>query len=232
MNRFADLWRLQEIDSALDTRRASLDGAREQIGETDELVAARATLAERRVTLREAESAQKDIELQADDLKAKITAAEQKLYSGTIKNPKELADLQADVDSIKRHLATVEDQDLEALGAVETAENERRAAEAEATALEAAWAEEQSELNERIARLTVEIAQYEQERQELTPNIDPALLKTYDHTRRTHQGKGMARLDRNLCMGCRISLPTNVVNRARAGNALVQCPNCERILYA
>jgi predicted nucleic acid-binding Zn-ribbon protein len=232
MNRFADLWRLQEIDSALDTRRASLDGAREQIGETDELVAARATLAERRVTLREAESAQKDIELQADDLKAKITAAEQKLYSGTIKNPKELADLQADVDSIKRHLATVEDQDLEALGAVETAENERRTAEAEATALEAAWAEEQSELNERIARLTVEIAQYERERQELTPNIDPALLKTYDHTRRTHQGKGMARLDRNLCMGCRISLPTNVVNRARAGNALVQCPNCERILYA
>ena len=41
----------------------------------------------------------------------------------------------------------------------------------------------------------------------------------------------MAKLDRDLCTGCRISLPTNMVNKARSGNALVQCPNCERILY-
>jgi predicted nucleic acid-binding Zn-ribbon protein len=41
----------------------------------------------------------------------------------------------------------------------------------------------------------------------------------------------MARLDRNLCLGCRISLPVSTVNRARAGAVVVQCPNCERILF-
>ena len=42
----------------------------------------------------------------------------------------------------------------------------------------------------------------------------------------------MAKLDRNLCLGCRISLPANFVTKARAGNTLVQCPNCERMLVA
>jgi predicted nucleic acid-binding Zn-ribbon protein len=58
------------------------------------------------------------------------------------------------------------------------------------------------------------------------------MLRTYNHIRIAHQGRALAKLDRNLCTGCRISLPTNVVNKARTGNALVQCPNCERILYA
>jgi predicted nucleic acid-binding Zn-ribbon protein len=232
MARLAELWRLQEIDSALDTRRASLEDAQARIGESEELIAARALVEARRVTLKEAQAAQKDAEVEADDLKVKIGAAEQQLYSGTIKNPKELASLQADVDQLKRHLSTLEDKDLEALGAVETADNELRVAETEATALEAAWREEQAELKERVTRLTAEIAGYDRERAELAADIDSALLKTYDHTRRTHHGKGMARLDRNLCLGCRISLPTNIVNRARSGSALVQCPNCERILYA
>jgi predicted nucleic acid-binding Zn-ribbon protein len=32
------------------------------------------------------------------------------------------------------------------------------------------------------------------------------------------------------CSGCRISLPMNLIQRAR-GDELVQCVNCERILY-
>jgi predicted nucleic acid-binding Zn-ribbon protein len=118
------------------------------------------------------------------------------------------------------------------LTAVETAEREMRAAQAEAETLDAAWRDEQAELAERIERLTGEIEAYETERSEQAAGIDPELLGVYNHVRRAHQGKGVARLDRNLCLGCRISLPTSAVNKARAGSALVQCPNCERILYA
>jgi predicted nucleic acid-binding Zn-ribbon protein len=98
--------------------------------------------------------------------------------------------------------------------------------------LDAAWREEQAELTERIERLAAEVAEYEAERAEQAADIEPDLLGVYEHVRRAHQGKGVARLDRNLCLGCRISLPTSAVNKARAGSALVQCPNCERILCA
>ncbi|HYM13995.1 MAG TPA: C4-type zinc ribbon domain-containing protein [Dehalococcoidia bacterium] len=230
MTQFSDLSKLQEIDSALDARRGSLDDARSRMSETEELIAARARVDELRSELRIAQSAQRDIEIEADDLKAKIAPQEAKLYSGAIKNPKELAGLQADIDQLKRHLSSVEDRDLAALAALETAEGAERAAVAELAALEAAWREEQEELSRRVAQLTAEIAAYELQRDEVSAGIDGGLLTTYDRLRKAHQGRGVARLDRNLCLGCRISLPTAIVNRARAGSTLVQCPNCERIL--
>ncbi len=227
-----DLRRLQETDTALDGRRASLADAETRLGETDELVALRARTEDLAAVLRHARGTQKDIELEAEDLRSKIASAETKLYSGAIKNPKELADLQADVDQLKRHLAAIDDRDLEALTQLEAAESEHRAAAAELGEMESAWAAEQAELAERMKTLAVEIGVYEVERNEQAAEVAPEMLRTYDHTRMTHQGRALAKLDRNLCMGCRISLPTNVVNKARAGNVLVQCPNCERILHA
>jgi predicted nucleic acid-binding Zn-ribbon protein len=232
MPSIAELWKLQEIDSALDARRASLADARERLGETEELVAARAEASALRDALRDARGSQKDIELEADGVRAKIAPAEEKLYGGTIRNPKELSDLQADIDQLRRHLSVVEDRDLEALARLESAEASLREAEARLAALEEAHRQEQQELQERIALLTVEIRQYEARRAAAVAAVDRDALGVYEHLRRAHQGRGVARLDRNLCTGCRISLPTATVNKARGGNALVQCPNCERILYA
>lgn len=232
MMRTADLWRLQEIDSALDARRATIEDAQSRVGASDEVAAVRAELEETIAACRAAEAAQKDLELQADDIRSKIGPAEQKLYSGSIKNPKELADLQHDIEQHKRQLSSIEDLDIEALSAVESAENARKETQSRLDAMERAWREEQEELNARIAQLTQEIAAYDAERRDQAADIEPDILRTYEHVRRAHQGRGVARLDRNLCLGCRISLPTSTVNKARAGNALVQCPNCERILCA
>jgi predicted nucleic acid-binding Zn-ribbon protein len=231
MPSLSELWSLQEIDSALDTRRASLDDARARLGENEEVNELRARVEDLRVALRNAQSAQKDVELEADDLKSKIGPVEEKLYGGSIRNPRELSDLQADIAQLKAHLSAVEDRDLEALGAAEQAENELRTATAELEAREAAWREEQAELAERVERLAGEIAILERQREEQVVEIEPDLVSTYNHVRRAHQGKGVARLDRNLCLGCRISLPVSTVNKARAGVVVMQCPNCERILY-
>jgi predicted nucleic acid-binding Zn-ribbon protein len=231
MSRLHDLVRLQETDLALDSRRATIAGAEARLGETQALSDLRARVDELRAVARAAEAAQKDIDLEAEALRAKIAPAEQKLYSGSIKNPKELAGLQADVDQLKRHLSAVEDREIEAIAALEAAQAELRGAEGEREIMEAAWREEQADLRARLETATAEIGTLETERRDQAAAIDAELLARYDHIRRVHQGRGVAKLDRNLCLGCRISLPVSAVNRARAGNALVQCPNCERILY-
>lgn len=232
MTNVSDLVRLQETDVALDSRRASLADAEVRLGETEDLIALRARADDLRDAVRKAQSAQKDIEVEADDLKAKIAPQETKLYSGSVKSPKELAGLQADIDQLKRHLSAVEDRDLEALAAVDAAESELRSASAELESIESAWNEEQGDLRARIEQLTTEIAEYAEQRDDRSAEIDGELLRSYDRIRLAHAGRAVAKLDRNLCLGCRISLPTNLVNRARAGHTLVQCPNCERILYA
>jgi hypothetical protein len=230
--RIADLWALQEIDSAIDGRRGALDDARASLGEPEELAVRRSVQEETARALSEARSSQKDLELEADDLRAKIAAADTKLYGGSVRNPKELSDLQADVESLKRHLSELEDRDLEAIAATEAAETAASEAAGALVTLQGQWDETQVELRERIERLTIELAALDEQRREAAARPGTDVLRVYEHVRRAHQGRGVARLDRNLCLGCRISLPVSIVNRARAGNALVQCPNCERILYA
>jgi hypothetical protein len=230
--RIADLWQLQEIDSALDARNGALEDARSRLGESEDLAVARVHLDELSAAARDAQATQKDLELQADELRSRITPLETKLYSGSIRNPKELKDLQDDIDQLKRQLSAIEDRDIEALTALESAQSARQETADEVATLERAWREEQGELTGRVDQLTEEIAQFEAQRKEQAALIDRGVLATYDHVRRAHQGKGVARLDRNICTGCRISLPVSVVTKARAGSALVHCPNCERILYA
>ena len=232
MSLLADLWKLQEIDLALDSRRASHDDAEARLGESEDVVAANARADELEQELQRARAAQHDVETEADDLRAKIGPLETKLYGGSVRNPKELADLQADVEQLKRHLSTLEDRDIEALGAVESADAEARTAAAERETAHAAWKAEQEELQERIAELRTEIAEFDAQRADQAEYIPADTLKMYDRLRMAHNGRALARLDRNLCTGCRISLPVNLVTRARGGSALVQCPNCERILVA
>ncbi|HXK33330.1 MAG TPA: C4-type zinc ribbon domain-containing protein [Dehalococcoidia bacterium] len=232
MIQISDLVRLQETDTALDSRRASLEDAESRLGESEEVESERLRVQGLRESLRAARSSQRDIEAEADALRAKIAPEEEKLYSGAIKNPRELSDLQDEVDQLKRHLAQVEDRNIEAMSGVEQAEAELNAAEQHLAALEAEWQAEQRALTEKINRLRAEIASYEEQRAERSSYVDDETLRRYEHIRRAHQGRGVAQLDRNLCTGCRISLPVSIVNRARSGSTIVQCPNCERILYS
>lgn len=232
MTLIADLWALQEIDVALDACRASLEDAEARLGESEELLAVRARAQAAGDAAREARAAQRDIEQQADGVRAKIAPIEAKLYGGTVRNPKELADLQADVDQLKRQVSALEDKDLEALAAAEEREEESRAATAELESLESAWAEEQMELRAKIERLRGAIAVDDERRREQAEHVPAGVLRDYDRLRAARNGRALAKLDRNLCLGCRISLPQNTVSRARGGSALVHCPNCERILVA
>jgi predicted nucleic acid-binding Zn-ribbon protein len=200
------------------------------IGETEELLAARALASETATAARDARATQRDLDQQADALRAKIGPLEAKLYGGSVRNPKELSDLQADIDQLKRQLSHIEDQDLDALSAAEEREGEAGSAKAELEVLEAAWNAEQADLRNRIAVLHDEIDREDKRRADQAADIAAATLRDYDRLRKARSGRALARLDRNLCLGCRISLPQNAVTRVRSGTAIVHCPNCERML--
>ena len=44
-------------------------------------------------------------------------------------------------------------------------------------------------------------------------------------------GAVVAKVERGSCQGCRITLPTRVLQLARTSSGTVQCPSCNRILY-
>jgi predicted nucleic acid-binding Zn-ribbon protein len=99
-----------------------------------------------------------------------------------------------------------------------------------AAELEEEWREDLEDLKATQERARKEMSRLDGERDLRTQGMDRALLSLYDALRPKKAGRPVARVERGACQGCRLSLPTHVVQRARSASAIIQCPSCERIL--
>lgn len=231
MSDAGELYALQELDLRVDALNAAAAAAEAALGEPEALRSARAEAEERAAAVHDAERRLRELEFEVQSISEKIAALEGKLYGGTIGNPKELADLQHDVESLQRRKRALEDQTLDAMAALEEAQSASAAARAALREAESRWQEEQAEHRQTLERARAELAALEADRAARVRRIDPDLLSLYDTLRRTRGGRAVARIERATCGGCRISLPMNVQQRLRQPGALVRCPSCERILY-
>lgn len=232
MTSAADLFALQEIDLRRDGRRALIADIESRLGETEELVAARELVETRRAELAELRKAQSQLEETLTDLDAKLRPLEKKLYDGSIRNPKELTDLQREIDHLKARRGHLDDEGLALLDSIEEASAALAAAEQQYHETEEGWRESQEELRRQKRQAEDESRGLEEERARRARGIEPRALGLYETLRAHKQGRAVAPVERGACQGCRLSLPTHLIQRLRTGDSLVQCPSCERILVA
>jgi len=225
-----DVLALQETDQALDRARARLTDVEAQMGESDGLITARQAVAERQELVTQLRSRLHDAEWSVDDAREKASEVEGKLYGGTIRNPKELADLDADLSSLKTQVARREDTLLGLLVEIEEAEALLGAARSALTETGTIWQQDQEAFLKEKSRLEPEIAALESRRRDQLPAIDSSSLRLYQLLRDRHRGQAVAGVERGMCQGCRITLPMSLLQKARSGVGLVQCVSCERIL--
>ncbi|MCH7483783.1 MAG: hypothetical protein IIA90_01390 [Chloroflexi bacterium] len=226
----ADLFALQETDFALDSALARLEEIESQLGESEELTSARGWLEAATEHLRQLKSTQSDFEFEADEVRAKVGTVEARLYGGEVTDSRELSDLDADLKSIKNNLQTREDSLLTSLEQTEEGEAAVAQAQAILSDIEARWKAGQSQLQAEKADLEPEIERLRAVREEQSAAADRAALSLYDILRNRRDGSAVATVERGMCQGCRITLPRNIIQKARNPGALVQCVSCERIL--
>ena len=230
MTSAADLLALQDIDLKRDSRRALVADIESRLGETEELIASRDAVTEAEAVLEGLRRQQRELEAQLQDLDAKIAPFETKLYDGSVRNPKELTDLQREVDSLKARRGKLDDDGLTLLDSVENATNELAAKRAALQDAESEWRADQEAMTSDRERAQRESGSLDAERERWTTGMDKLSLQLYENLRLKRQGRAVARVERGTCQGCRIGLPTHLVQRVRTGAMLVQCPTCERIL--
>jgi len=226
----AELYALQEVDLALDRAMARLVEIETALGESEELVEGRQGAEERRGRVAELRSQQTEREWAVDEARAKASVVEKKLYGGSVRNPKELEDLQADLASLQGQVRRREDALLAVLVELEDAETELRSAEAALSEVEARWQAGQERLRQEKGQLEPEIARLQEKRARQTQEMDQAVLGLYRVLRERRDGQAVARVERGMCQGCRITLPMSLLQKARSGVGLTQCVSCERIL--
>jgi uncharacterized protein len=233
MTLIADLYALQEIDSHIDQDEAALKSLRAPAIENEALDEARIERAEHQTGLPELESLQRDLELQTAGLTEKAEPVERKLYDGSITNPKELSDLQRDLDQIIRHRQSLEDELLSVLEQIEAKRAAIAAIEGQIERMESQSAADLASNQADEARLESELARLQERRSSAAGRIPGTTLAAYDRLRRRRRGVAVVRVERGTCLGCRLTVPTVVLQRARSGTnpTPVQCPSCERMLY-
>lgn len=225
------LGRLQALDSDIDRSRA-------RFAELERLVAERALLdtaeasasvADDAAGLQRRQLREREAELKA--LEARIAELDDKLYSGRIRNAKELEGFAREARMFKQNQGKLEEV---VLALMETAESAERAAQRAQTRLETARAERERderqwrhEEDEWRARL----AAWEEACAQVRAQIDEDALRVYDRQRK-RTALAVAPLRDQRCGACNVDVSTDVLERASDESVLVQCGNCNRILVA
>jgi hypothetical protein len=232
MSQALHLYRLQQIDSQLDRTQARLASILETLNDDSTLKSAMEAFQKAEAEKKASEERLAQAETEVRNLRIKIELTESSLYSGTVRNPKELQDLQNDAAAMKRHLVTLEDRLLEAMVAAEEAEKAHQHAHEELERLSASRQEQISALLNEQAELEKKIQKLKVERLAIVEPLDPQLTALYEDLRRQRRGVAVTEILDQTCRACGTNLPPAQVQAARSPSQLSRCPSCGRILYA
>jgi uncharacterized protein len=225
------LYRLQQIDSEMKAKKTRLLEVLQAQKESAEMLAARGRVETAVAELHKWQAQHKHYSLEMEALAVKIKQSEDRLYSGSIKNPKELADLEKEIKSLGRRRTALEDDILETMVFIEDAEGEKLAAEVVLTEMETKRESAMSGLQKEQNALALRLHHLTQDRKMLTAEIDATSLQEYETLRQRKNGVAVAKLRVNQCQACFTTVSATIVKKAEMGE-MVYCGGCGRILVS
>ena len=226
------LYRLQQIDSQMDQARARLDAIRQTLENDVELRAASERVASAEAAAHEAERALRSAEANVQSQRIKIEQTESSLYGGAVRNPKELQDLQNDVVSLKKHLATLEDRLLEAMLTNESAASILAEAQTALQQVEAQRGSQTSLLTGERNNLQHNLERFESERKAAAAPLDTKSIEKYESLRRDRRGIAVTTVSDGACAACGSTLTPAQQQNARSSGQVYTCPTCGRFLFS
>jgi predicted nucleic acid-binding Zn-ribbon protein len=226
------LYRLQQVDRQIDHARSQLDTIRKTLENDSELQQALKELDTAKTGHHRAVNTMNNAEAEVGAQKIKIEQAESSLYGGKVQNPKELQDLQKDIVSLKKHLVTLEERELEAMVKAEDAENNLRSAQTKLELMQARLGDEHKKLVAEQSAYSIKLEQLAEERGATVATIENERLHIYENLRQQKRGVAVTEVSDNSCGSCGATITSALLQNARSQRQLSYCPTCGRILYA
>lgn len=225
------LYRLQEIDLELDKLNVRLDEIETILQDSSETQRLQRKLADAETKLRAQRNAAQSAEHAVKSQRGKIERTQSRLYGGQVQNPKELQDLQAEEQSLNRHLETLEERYLEAMLAQDEAQQVYDRLEHELEQATAAQSQAHAELIAERDQILRRQPDLRAEREAALATVSEEDLRTYAKLREQLGGIAVARLKEDSCSECGLTLSAATQQTVRAASELVRCSQCRRVLY-
>ena len=223
------LYQLQEIELEIESGEKALSRCLGRLGESEAIKGVRSRIQSARQQLAGLEQKQHSAEWQIEDIETKMAKVKETLYSGRVRNPKELASLQQEEKSLEVQRGRLEEEALETMEQVEVVTADLAALNSELGEMEDGWRSQQQELSSEIERLKKSISGLKEKQKLALAGIDARTIDYYNQLKK-QKGWAVAKIEQGTCRSCRISLSTAELQRAR-GEQIVECNSCRRILF-
>ena len=231
MRSVRELYDLQLLDWEIQQREEELSEVQGRIADDSTRIQAHRRLSAIEAKLGELGPAIRQSERAVQDIEGRISNLDNRMYDGSVTNPREFEALQEERANQVRNQGEEEDRLLEFMVEIEEAEELRDRAKTAFEQIDAERRLELGTLETRREELTSEMPELHAQRQEISAEYPPNIMAVYETVRRTRGGQGAALVDqRGMCQGCRLTIPNAELSRARSSEGIVQCGSCTRIL--
>lgn len=226
---------LQDLDSSLDRlahRRRTLPELAEIERLERRLIELRDAIVAAETEVGDLQREQKKAEQDVDQVRTRADRDRQRLDSGQVTSAKDLGSLQAEIESLQRRQSDLEEVVLEIMERTEGAEGKVAALRADQSAAQDELAALADRRDTAQREIDEEAGTTSAARTAIAKDVPDEMLALYEKLRGQFGGVGAAKLFRGACQGCHLALNTVDLNRIRAaaGDEVIRCEECRRIL--
>ena len=205
---------LQLLDTSIDDLENRLQEIESAINDDSEVV--------------EADNIHKAVCLKFDSLSSNRRSLERTV---SIQNEKELAALQEESQLLSQKISESEDELLETMDEHERYE---RGVEKATLNLENKKTQRMKSLDSlRIEKQKKNntLAKTLPSRDSIRIKCNPKSLNSYDRLRKSKGGLALSTMESDLCSACKVTIPSQLLQKLKSGETFVHCNSCQRILY-
>jgi len=161
---------------------------------------------------------------------SKIEKSQEKLRS--VKTNKEYQSSLKEIDDIKAVNSKLEDEMLEFLEQIETAEQSLNDNKQQYSRVVDDLEHEKKSLIQAAEQGEKELAGLQSDRDAVAAVLDAKLMDIFKYQlSKQGDGIGIVEVVNEVCQGCYMNIPPQMYNDLQRGISLKYCPSCERIIY-
>jgi hypothetical protein len=229
------LLNLQALDTTLDrlaARHRNLPELDEIAGLTAGLERAGSNIVVARTEAEDLGREQHRLEREVDLVRTRADRDRARLDAGQVSSPRELENLQSEIESLGRRQTVLEDELLEVMERREQADDRESTLRQGQAQAETRRSDAERRRDEAYAEIDAEAVRVRSERDELAGGLPRDLVALYDRLRAATSGVGAAALLRRRCQGCHLELSGAdlMAVREAAADEVLRCEECGRIL--
>ncbi|MBN2072678.1 MAG: hypothetical protein JW770_01865 [Actinobacteria bacterium] len=228
-----DLVELQSIENAISAGNSEMEAAKNsrELTQAEKVLESTGTeLEELEKSYHDLESRKKKLEDTLDMQTARIKADEKKLFSGTIRDSKEMRNYQEEIEALKRNNSKLEDEILEIMEQQDEDDPKIKETRAKAEREEALLHRIKGEIEEKLEVIGNHIEGLNKRREDVQSRIPEEYLSEYRRLKPKKGGIAVSVLKDNFCSVCNMEISSKDAEKIIDFDEVYRCPLCGRIL--